>query len=202
VVGAGLGFAAKFAVSGLVDYVAERTGLSASVNLKTTKLTVDKVIGKSEFKQMKLVEYIKAKYQNMNFSSQKSQLKLTKETTAQAFSQLLKATLTELPSEAVSAISSGINILVGLPEIVDEAIGASRGKSDEKMAEFESGILNLIGAINSSMQGIHEFAKALSIDKIGGIDIQALDQETGKITGILNNLLGSVRDYRNSRKAA
>jgi insecticidal toxin complex protein TccC len=138
----------------------------------------------------------------MNFSSQKSQLKLTKEATAQASSQLLKTTLTGLPSEAVSAISSGINILVGLPEIVDEAIGARRDKPDEKMDEFESGILNLIGAIDSSMRGIHEFAYALSIDNIGGIDIQALDQETGKITGILNNLLGTVRDHRNSRKAA
>ena len=202
VIGAGLGFAAKIAVSNLVDYVAERTGLSASVNLKTTKLTADKIIKKAEHKQMDPLEYIKAKYQNMNFSSQKSQLKLGKEGTAQVSSQLLKTTLTELPSEAVSAISSGISVLVGLPEIVDEAIGASRGKSDEKMAEFESGILNLIGAIDSSMRGIHEFADALSIDKIGGIDIQALDQETGKITGILNNLLGSVRDHRNSRKAA
>lgn len=37
VIGAGMGFAAKIGVSALIDYAAERTGLSASVNLKTSK---------------------------------------------------------------------------------------------------------------------------------------------------------------------
>ncbi|MHC8383308.1 RHS repeat-associated core domain-containing protein [Pseudomonas sp. LB3P14] len=202
VVGAGLGFGAKIAVSGLVDYVAERTGLSASVNLKTNKLSAEKIIKKAEYKQMEPGEYIKAKYQNMNFSSQKSQLKLTKEATTLASSELLKATLTGLPSEAVSAISSGVGVILGLPEILNEAIGASKGKSSEKMDAFESGILGLAEAIESSMDSIHEYAGALSVNSINGIDIKSLDEETGKITGMLYSFVNTIRDHRSSRKAA
>ncbi len=202
IVGAGLGLAAKTAASGLVDYVAERTGLSASVNLKTKKLTTEKIIQKAEYKLMDLVEYIKAKYQNMNLSSQSSQLKLTKEVTAQASSELLKATLTGLPSEAISAISSGVGVLLGLPEIIDETIGASREKSGVKLDEYERGILGLAEAIESSMANIHQFADALSITHIYGIDIQSLQDETNVVTGILHNVVNTLREHRNSHKAA
>ncbi|WP_283181484.1 RHS repeat domain-containing protein [Pseudomonas svalbardensis] len=201
-VGAGLGFGAKIAVSGLVDYVAERTGLSASVNLKTTRLTPKKIIQKAEYKQMNPGEYLKAKYQNMNFGSQKSGLKLTKEATALASSEILKATLTGLPSEAVSAISSGVGVILGLPEIFNEAIGASNEKSSEKMDEFEKGILGLADAIESSMDSIHEYADALSVTSINGIDIRSLDKETGKITGTLYSFVKTIRVHRNSGKVA
>jgi insecticidal toxin complex protein TccC len=202
VVGAGLGIGAKLAVSGLVDYVAERTGLSASVNLKTTRLSPERIIGKAEYKQMEPVEYIKAKYRNMNLGSQKSGLKLTKEATALASSEILKRTLTGLPSEAVSAISSGVGVILGLPEIFNETIGASKEKSGEKMDAFERGILGLADAIESSIDSIHEHADALSDTSINGIDIQSLDKETGKITGMLYSLVNTIRTHRNSGKAA
>ncbi|MGE8146950.1 RHS repeat-associated core domain-containing protein [Pseudomonas frederiksbergensis] len=202
VVGAGLGFAAKAVTSGLVDYVAERTGLSAPVNLKTKKLTAEKIIKKAEYKQMDPVEYVKAKYQNMNLSSRNSQLKLTKEAAALASSELLKATLAGLPSEAVSAISSGVGVLLGLPEIVDETLGAARGKSDAKMEQFVSNVLGLAGAIESSMADIHEYAGALSVTSIGGIDIQALQEETDTITGVLYSFAKTIGNHRNNRKAA
>ncbi|MEO4014416.1 RHS repeat domain-containing protein [Pseudomonas rossensis] len=201
-VGAGLGFGAKIAVSGLVDYVAERTGLSASVNLKTTRLSPEKIIQKAEYKHMDPGEYLKAKYQNMNFRSQKSGLKLTKEATALASSQILKKTLTGLPSEAVSAISSGVGVILGLPEIFNETIGASKEKSSEKMDEFENGILGLADAIESSMDSIHEYADALSVTSINGIDIQSLDKESGEITGMLYSFVNTIRTHRNSGKAA
>ncbi|RON33991.1 RHS repeat domain-containing protein [Pseudomonas brassicacearum] len=202
VVGAGLGIGAKIAVSGLVDYVAERTGLSASVNLKTTKLSPEKIINKAEYKQMEPIEYLKAKYQNMNLSSQKSGLKLTKEATTQASSYILKKTLTGLPSEAVSAISSGVGVILGLPEIFDETIGAGKEKSSEKMDKFEIGILGLADAIKSSIDSIHEHADALSVTSFNGIDIQSLDKETDKITGMLHSLVKTIRTHRNSGKAA
>lgn len=202
VIGAGLGIGAKVAVGGLVDYVAERTGLSSPVNLKTSKLTANKIIQKAEYKQMEPGEYLIAKYRNMKPDSQKSQLKFSKEATTQASSYILKTTLTSMPSEAVSAISSGVAILVGLPEIVNETLGALSDKSSEKMHEFERQILGLADAIESSQATIHEFADALSTTSIGGIDIQDLDQQTGKITSMLHGLANTVRTHRASQKAA
>lgn len=202
VVAVGIGFATKTAVSGLVDYVAERSGLSASVNLKTKKLSAEKIIQKAEYKQMDPFEYIKAKYQNMNLSSKNSQLKLTKESTALATGEILKTTLTWLPSEAVSAISSGVGVLLGLPEIVNETIGASREKSEEKMQQFESSVLGLASAIESSMANIHEFAGAASATSIGGIDIQGLQEETNAIAHILRGFARTIQDHRNSRRTA
>lgn len=202
VVAVGMGFAAKTVVNGLVDYVAERAGLSASVNLKTKRLTATNIIQKAEYKQMDPAEYIKAKYQNMNLSSQKSQLKLTKEATTVAASELLKATLTELPSEVVSAVSTGLGVLIALPEIIDETLGASRGKSDAKLDQFESNILGLAGAIESSMANIHQFADAASATSSGGINIQDLQQETNRITDVLYGFVKTIRTHRNSHRAA
>jgi len=202
VVGAGLGIGAKIAVSGLIDYVAERTGMSASVNLKTSKLTANKIIQKAEYKQMEPLEYVKAKYQNMNLGSQKSQLKFSKEAATQASGYILKSTLTSMPSEAVSAISTGVAVLLGLPEIVDETLGALSDKSGGKMLEFESQILGLVDEIESSNATIHEFAIALSTTNIGGIDLDDLDRQTGKITNMLRGLANTVRAHRTSPKAA
>lgn len=200
VVGAGLGIGAKIAVSGLIDYVAERTGMSAPVNLKTGKLTASKIIQRAEYKQMEPLEYLKAKYQNMNLGSQKSQLKFSKEAATQASGVILKSTLTSLPSEAVSAISTGVAVLLGLPEIVDETLGALSGKSGEKMLEFERQILGLVDEIESSNATIHEFANALSTTSIGGIDLDDLDRQTGKVTNMLRGLANTVRTHRASPK--
>jgi len=163
VVGAGMGVATKIAVSAGVDFVAERTGMSASVNLKTSKLTAEKIIRKAEYKTMDPVEYAVAKYKHMNPTSQKSQLKLTKEATSMATSEILKMTLTHFPSEAVSAISSGVTVLLGIPEIIDEVVGATHGKSDEKLGSFESGITDLIRAIDSGMNKIEATANVYGV---------------------------------------
>ena len=202
VLGAAIGFGTKMLVSGLVDYVAERTGLSASVNLKTSKLSPSKIIQKAEYKQMDPAEYFKAKYQNMNFGSRKSQLKLGKEATGVTSSVILKATLTNLPSEVVSAISSGLAALLGLPEVFNEVTGASRGKSEEKMDAFATNILGLADEIESSMTNIHEYANALSVSSINGIDVQELDEETKKITGMLYGFVSTLQNHRNNHKAA
>lgn len=202
VVGVALGFSAKMAVSAAVDYVAERTGLSASVNLKTSKLTAEKIIKKAEYKTMEFTEYIATKYRNMNLSSQKSQLKLSKETATLAASEALKATLSQMPTEAVSAMSSAVGIAVGLPEIANEAHGALKEKSDAKMAQFEQGIIDLQGAISSGMNNIAAQANALSITRIGDIEIQALQDKTNEINGQLDDLLQKVRTHRAGLRAA
>ncbi|WLG49726.1 RHS repeat domain-containing protein [Pseudomonas sp. FP1742] len=201
-VGVAIGLSAKIAVSAAVDFVAERTGLSASVNLKTSKLTADKIIKKAEYKTMELTDYIAAKYRNMNLSSQKSQLKLTKEATTMAASEILKATLAHMPSEAVSAMSSGVGIAMGIPEIVNETRGALRGKSDEKMDQFEQGIIELQGAITSGMNNIIEKANALSITQIGGIEIEALKDKTNESVGLLGDLLQKVRAHGKGHRVA
>ncbi|MFP0193791.1 RHS repeat-associated core domain-containing protein [Pseudomonas sp. PHC1] len=202
VVGAGLGIGAKVAVSALIDYIAERTGMSASVNLKTSKLSANKIIRKAEYKQMEPLEYLKAKYQDMAPTSKKSVLRLSKETATQASGYVLKSTLTSMPSEVVSAISTGGAVLLGLPEIVNETLGALSDKSGKKMLEFERQILGLAGEIESSNATIHEFANALSTNTIGGIDLDDLDEQTGKITGLLHGLANAVRNHRCSQKAA
>jgi insecticidal toxin complex protein TccC len=202
VVGIGMGVAAKIAVSAGVDFVAERTGMSASVNLKTSKLTAEKIIRKAEYKTMEPVEYAAAKYKNMNPTSQKSQLKLSKEATSMATSEILKMTLSHFPSEAVSAISSGVTVLLGIPEIISEVIGASHEKSGEKLDQFESSIIGLIGALDSGMNKIEASANALGVTRINGIGIQAQRDETTRVTGLLGDLLNSVRTYRNPSQTA
>jgi insecticidal toxin complex protein TccC len=102
----------------------------------------------------------------------------------------------------VSAISSGVGVILGLPEIFNEAIGASKEKSSEKMDEFEKGTLGLADAIESSMESLHEYANALSVSSINGVDIQSLNEETGKITGTLYSFVNTIRVHRNSGKAA
>ncbi|MHC8345724.1 RHS repeat domain-containing protein [Pseudomonas sp. RT6P73] len=202
VAGVAIGFSAKIAVSAAVDYVAERTGLSASVNLKTSKLTSEKIIKKAEYKTMELPAYVATKYKNMNLSSQKSQLKLSKEVTSMGASEVLKATLGHLPSEAVGALSSGVGVLVGVPEIIHEVLGASDGKSSAKLEQFESGIIELIGAIDSGMNNIIEQANALSVNAIGGIDIEALKEKSSEVTGLLNEVLQASRTHRSKNKDA
>ncbi|MCU0118767.1 toxin [Pseudomonas sp. B2M1-30] len=196
VVGVGLGIGAKVAVSGLVDYLAERSGLSATVNLKTSRLTANKIIQKAEYKQMEPLEYLVAKYRNMKPDSRKAQLKLSKEAATQSAGYLLKSTLPAMPSEAMGAISSSIAALIGLPEIIDETFGALSDKSGEKMQMFEQQITGLINEIETNQARVHAFADALSLNSISGIDIDDLDQQTSAITHLLHGLGQRVRNHR------
>jgi insecticidal toxin complex protein TccC len=202
VLGVGLGFGAKFAVSTAFDYVADRLGMSASVNLKTSKLTSTKIIKKAEYKQMDFGDYIQARLVNMNFTNQKSALKGSKEVTKIGSGLLLKALVTEVGAEGLGAISSGIAMLLGLPEIVDETIGAMNGKSNEKMEAFEIAVGQLALDIDQNMSKIEDFAAALDVTRISGVDIHDLREHSNRVIGTLNDLSNTIRTHRNGYKHA
>ncbi|MDT3314206.1 toxin, partial [Pseudomonas sp. rhizo66] len=196
VLGVGLGFGAKFAVSAAFDYVADRSGMSASVNLKTSKLTSTKIIKKAEYKQMDFGDYVQAKLVNMNFTNQKSVLKGVKETTKIGSGLLLKKLLTEVGAEGLGAINSGIGVLLGLPEIVDETIGATNEKSIEKMEAFEIEVGKLAQDIDMHMSKIEDFATALDVTRISGVDIHELREQSNRVIGALNDLSDTIRTHR------
>ncbi|WLH34490.1 toxin [Pseudomonas sp. FP2196] len=202
VLGVGLGYGAKFAVSAAFDYVADRSGMSASVNLKTSKLTSTKIIKKAEYKQMDFGEYVQAKLVNMNFTNQKSVLKGAKETTKTGSGLLLKKLVTEVGAEGLGAISSGISVLLGLPEIVDETIGAINEKSIEKMETFEIAVGQLAQDIDKHMSKVEDFAAALDVTRISGVDIHELREQSNRVIGALNDLSDTIRTHRIGHKHA
>ncbi|MFJ2480951.1 RHS repeat domain-containing protein [Pseudomonas sp. NPDC087598] len=201
-VGVAMGYGAKIGVSALIDYAAERSGMSASVNLKTSKLSADTIIEKAQHKQMQSLEYTYAKLQGMFPRNKKSGLKLGKEVGAQVTSSRVDKGLNSLPSEAAGAIASGAAALWSLPEIVDETIKALSGKSSEKMFAFEGKIFGLAQAIEASNDNVHEYAQALGRTEINGINLTDLDQETTRITDMLHGLALTVQQHRTARKAA
>lgn len=202
VIGAGMGYAAKIGVSALIDYAAERSGLSASVNLKTSKVSADTIIEKAQHKQMQPLEYLNAKLQGMIPRDKKSGLKLVKEAGAQLTATGVKGTLNSLPPAAAGAIASGAAALWSLPEIVNEAAKAISGKSSEKMFEFEGKILGLAQAIEASNDSVHEYAHALGRTSMNGVDLNDLDQETARITDMLHGLALTVQKHRTAHHAA
>jgi insecticidal toxin complex protein TccC len=202
VIGAGMGYAAKIGVSALIDYAAERSGLSASVNLKTSKVSADTIIEKAQHKQMQPLEYLNAKLQGMIPRDKKSGLKLVKEAGAQLTATGVKGTLNSLPPAAAGAIASGAAALWSLPEIVNEAAKAISGKSSEKMLEFEGKILGLAQAIEASNDSVHEYAHALGRTSMNGVDLNDLDQETARITDMLHGLALTVQKHRTAHHAA
>ncbi|HEX4548517.1 RHS repeat-associated core domain-containing protein [Pseudomonas sp.] len=202
VLGVGLGFGAKFAVSTAFDYVAERSGMSASVNLKTSKLTSAKIIKKAEYKQMDYGDYLQAKLVSMNFTNQKSVLKGAKEGTKIGSGLLLKKLVTEVGAEGLGAISSGIGVLLGLPEIIDETLGAIKGKSIEKMEAFEVAVGQLAQDIDENMSKIEDFAAVLDLTRISGVDIHDLREHSNRVTVALNDLSYTIRTHRTGHKYA
>ncbi|PYC24223.1 toxin [Pseudomonas jessenii] len=202
VIGAGMGFAAKIGVSALIDYAAERTGLSASVNLKTSKVSANTIIERAQHKQMQPLEYLNAKLQGLIPRDKKSALKLVKEAGAQLTSAGVKKTLNSLPPAAAGAIASGAAALWTLPEIVNETTKAISGKSSEKMLAFEGKILGLAQAIEASNDTVHEYAHALGRTSLNGVDLNDLDEETARITDMLHGLALTVQKHRTAHSAA
>ncbi|MGN4048455.1 RHS repeat domain-containing protein [Pseudomonas sp. SM4] len=201
-IGVGMGYAAKIGVSAGVDYIAEKTGGSASVNLKTSKLSAEKIIRKAEHKLMNPDQYLLAKYQNMNPKSQKGQLKLGKEVTDKGASELMKATITSVPSEAIGAMSAGVGFLLALPEVISETLGALQMKSLEKMATFATNIEDLAEEIQSGMINIVEFQNALPASTGNDAQIQGLWHRTFEVHAGLEDLGHAVRSHVAQRKAA
>jgi insecticidal toxin complex protein TccC len=202
VVGGAMGYAAKVGVSALIDYAAERTGLSASVNLKTSKVSADTIIEKAQHKQLQPLEYLNAKLQGMIPHDKKSGLKLVKEAGGQLTAAGVKGTLNSLPPAAAGAIASGAAALWSLPEIVNETAKAIAGKSSEKMLAFEGEILGLAQAIEASNDTVHEYAHALGRTSMNGVDLNDLDQETARITDMLHGLALTVQKHRTAHNAA
>ncbi|QXI10739.1 RHS repeat domain-containing protein [Pseudomonas zeae] len=202
VIGGAMGYAAKIGVSALIDYAAERTGLSASVNLKTSKVSANTIIEKAQHKQMQPLEYLNAKLQGMIPRDKKSGLKLGKEAGAQLTAAGVKGTLNSLPPAAAGAIASGAAALWMLPEIVNETAKAISGKSSEKMLAFEGQILGLAQAIEASNGTVHEYAHALGRTSMNGVDLNDLDQETARITDMLHGLALTVQKHRTAHNAA
>ncbi|MGX1187887.1 insecticidal toxin complex protein TccC [Pseudomonas sp. F-14 TE3623] len=190
VVGVAIGFGAKKAVSLAVDYIAERTGASASVNLKGSKLSPEKIIQKAEYKTMALPDYIQQKYQNMNIGSQKGLLKGAKEVTTTGTGLILKATVPQTASE----LSATVSAVVGAMEIIHETVGAGTELSQEKINKADNNLSNLINAINANMVEIEEGFNATGVTAMhtfslfgesAGDSIQSLWQATKEVTNEL-----------------
>ncbi|WP_454836033.1 RHS repeat-associated core domain-containing protein [Pseudomonas lini] len=190
VVGVAMGFGAKKAVSLAVDYIAERTGASASVNLKGSKLSPEKIIQKAEYKTMGLPDFIQQKYQNMNIGSKKGLLKGAKEVTTAGTGLILKATL----PQAASELSATVSAVVGAVEIIHETVGAGTELSQAKINKADNNLSNLITAINANMVELEEGFNATDVTAMhtfslfgesAGDTIQSLWQVTKEITNEL-----------------
>jgi insecticidal toxin complex protein TccC len=201
-IGVGMGYAAKIGVSVGVDYIAEKAGASASVNLKTSKLSPEKIIRKAEHKQMNMDKYLLAKYQNMKPNSQKGQLKLGKEVADKGGSELMKATMTTVPSEVLGAMSAGLGFLLALPEIINETLGALQMKSLEKMENFATSIHNLAEEIQTGMTTIEEFQRALPASAYHDTEIKDLQRITSKVRTGLEKLGHAVQSHIAQRRTA
>ncbi|WP_223490681.1 RHS repeat-associated core domain-containing protein [Pseudomonas sp. A-RE-19] len=190
VVGVAMGFSAKKAVSMAVDYVAEQTGASASVKLKGSKLSPEKIIMKAEYKTMELPNYIQQKYQNMNFSSKKNMLKGAKELTTTGVGFILKGTVPQVASE----LSATVNAVAGAVEIIHETAGAGTELSQEKIDKADNNLSKLINAINTNMIELEESFNATGVTAMhtfslfgesAGDSIQSLWQATKEVTNEL-----------------
>ncbi|WP_219095527.1 RHS repeat domain-containing protein [Pseudomonas sp. UMAB-40] len=148
------GVAAKKAVSFGVDWASERTGLSASVKLKSGKLDPQRIITKGEYKTMDLVPYaggkLKGVVKGVMDMNKKGLLKGGKEAGSLAASVGLKVAGTPMSSE----MSGGLSLLLGLPEIVHEVMGAAGELTPEKIAKLDSNINGLIGVLQESMSNV------------------------------------------------
>ncbi|EJM16130.1 RHS repeat-associated core domain protein containing protein [Pseudomonas sp. GM18] len=191
VAGAVLGFAVKKAVSLAVDYVAERTGASASVKLKSGKLSPEKIITKAEYKTLNFTDYIQQKFAHMNFSSQKNMLKAAKEVTGTGAGLVLKAVAPDVAGSA----SAGVSALLGTVEIVHEVAGAGTELSAKKIAKADSHLSNLIEALNTNMDNLERDFAAAGVDAMhtfsflgasAGDTVESLRSVTNKVVNELN----------------
>jgi insecticidal toxin complex protein TccC len=146
-VGVAMGFGAKKLIGLLWDYAAEHSGASASIKFKASQLSPEKIIQKAEYKTMSLLNYMQQKYSKMFPDTRKGALKATKEVTGTAIGLIAK---TAIP-EAASEISATAGLVLGTVEIAHEISGAVGDLSEEKTAEGDRNLTNLIDALNNNM---------------------------------------------------
>jgi insecticidal toxin complex protein TccC len=155
-IGTAGGFAVGFAVgktAGVItDYVAERTGMSASVKLKTGPLSADKIFTEGEHKTINLTGYAAAKFSKMLPTSEKGAYKLGKE--------VAKTALGKAPLGAV------LKVLPEIPELVHENIGAAAGLSQAKLEKLDNRLTTLTARIDESMDAISSMFDQLGVSSV------------------------------------
>ncbi|SMQ30875.1 insecticidal toxin complex protein TccC [Pseudomonas helmanticensis] len=203
VVGVAMGFAAKKTVSALWDYAAERTGASASIKFKASRISMEKIILKAEYKTMSPINYIQQKYSKMLPDTQKGALKGIKEGASTAVGLAAKSFAPDMASE-VSATASG---LLGAVEIVHEMVGGSGELSAEKIAKGDRNLTNLIGALNSNLAAITAQFEMTGVSAMNtfsffgenaGDSVESLTQATRSVIGELTYARTMLRSH--SRK--
>jgi insecticidal toxin complex protein TccC len=157
VAGVALGFAAKKTIGLLWDYAAERTGASASVKFKASRLSPDKIIKKAEYKSLSPGNYIQQKYAKMLPDTRKGGLKATKEGTGTAIGIVAK----QLAPLHANEISTTAGTLLGGIEIAHEIAGTIGELSDEKITKGVANLTQMIDAVTTNMNNIRrEFETA------------------------------------------
>ncbi|MEN5312996.1 RHS repeat-associated core domain-containing protein [Pseudomonas koreensis] len=190
VVGVAMGFAAKKVVSALWDYATERTGVSASIKFKASRLSKEKIIQKAEYKSLEVLPYIQQKYAKIWPDTQKGRLKGAKEGTGTAISLAAKSINPTFASE----ISATANTVLGAVEIGHEIAGASADLSAKKIAEGALNLTELIDALNSNMAKITQEFETSGISAMHtfsllgttpGDTVESLTQATQAVIGEL-----------------
>lgn len=157
VAGVALGFVAKKMISLAWDYAAERTGASASVKFKASRLSPEKIIKKAEYKSMSPGNYIQQKYAKMLPDTQKGGLKAAKEGAGSGIGLVAK----QLVPQHASEVSATANTLFGAFEIAHEIAGAAGDLSDEKVTTGIANLTAMIDALNANMDAVQsEFETA------------------------------------------
>ncbi|MGE8189793.1 RHS repeat-associated core domain-containing protein, partial [Pseudomonas sp. NPDC086278] len=201
-----IGFAVKKGVSFAVDYLAERTGASASIKFKTSKLSPEKIISKAEYKTMNYLSFIQKKYEQMGLGSTKNQLKAAKEATSVSTSQALKVLAPQIASEA----STAMGILLGGAELFHEMNSAGSKLSAEKIAKADIHLTNLIGELNERMTGLEASFNSLQVcalntfslfGETAGDSVQSLWEATRHVIGVLTETRTILRS-RSSKFSA
>ena len=152
VVGMTAGLVVGKAVSVVADYAAEKTGLSASVKLKTSALSADKIFEEGEHKTANLSGYAAAKFKKMLPTSQKGAYKLGKD--------LTKTALGKAPMGPV------LKVLPEVPELIHENMGAAEGLSPAKAEKLDSRITHLINRIDGHMANLTEMFDSLGVASV------------------------------------
>jgi insecticidal toxin complex protein TccC len=195
-----MGFAAKKMISLLWDYGAERTGASASIKFKASRLSPEKIIQKAEYKTMALSDYIQQKYAKMLPDTQKGALKATKEGTSTAISLVAKAAF----PGAASEVSATASTLLGAVEIVHEMAGGAGELSAEKIAKGDRNLTALIDALNFNMSEVEGQFKTAGVkamntfsyfEKNAGDTVESLQQTTAFVINELTYTRTMLRSH-------
>ncbi|VVP10725.1 hypothetical protein PS896_03321 [Pseudomonas fluorescens] len=205
VVGIAMGFGAKKIVSALWDYAAERTGASASIKFKASRVSMEKIILKAEYKTMSAIDYIQQKYSKMLPDTRKGGLKGLKEATGTAIGLAAKS----LAPNAASEISATASTVLGAVEIFHEMAGGSGELSAEKIAKGDRNLTNLIGALNSNLAEITSQFATTGVSAMNtfsffgesaGDSVESLTQATRSVISELTYARTMLRSH--SRKFA